>query len=89
MARKPVSYNAPILLWLKDPAFADIAMAYLDRCILTEIGLLSEEGLRHIRDGVTALTPQSPPESRVVLDQAWAVITLAAWVEEWIGRTPA
>lgn len=87
MKRPLHSYTAPIVLWLKEPAFAERIFSLLHDSALWETGIVSAEWRQHVEHEVRQLGTDSKSKKFTYVEQLWVLVTLAAWYDRWVKRT--
>jgi len=88
MARTPVSYTTPILLWLQDERFFEEIFGCLLESTFIKTGLVQRRWIERV---VLETRRQFTQPNKVgfrFVEQLWALATLAAWYDRWIARLP-
>lgn len=84
--RRPMSYNAPFMMWMRAPGFAKATFARLHRSRFWEVGLVRREWLERLRLELDRETRRKRPTR--FPDQLWALLTLASWYDRWVDKRP-
>ncbi|MDK2122717.1 asparagine synthetase B family protein [Parachitinimonas caeni] len=86
LRRSPMSYNAPFVIWMTDPAFGARVRSLLHESGLAHSGLVSTAWRNKIDQTVRSLASRRLPGQQKFAEQMWAFITLAGWYERWVER---
>jgi asparagine synthase (glutamine-hydrolysing) len=79
------SYTTPIFLWLKNKAFSEQFRPLLMEGTIWNTGLISKEWREEVDRKIFRSKEELNEKSiRTTMEQAWIMVTLAAWYEHWV-----
>ncbi len=80
------SYTTPITLWFMSKQFKEEFRSYLMEGKLWQTGIISDAWRLEVDTILFTESGRDTPKSKQsAVEQAWIMVTLAAWYEEWIA----
>jgi asparagine synthetase B (glutamine-hydrolysing) len=83
--RPRAAYDAPIVNWLADRSFQNLAIESFSRSSFWECDFLLPQVKKHLLNLVRDLPRSARRKNPPWIEEFWAVLTLSAWFDRYIG----